>query len=207
MDSYLTVSSDSIGEIVVDRSRFIAVLHHVKTEKEALDFVAAKRREHYDARHTVYAYRLSDSTARFSDDGEPHSTAGKPVMDVISGAGLYDVVVVVTRYFGGILLGTGGLVRAYSASAAAAVDNANVAQMIQCAHMTVVCEYSSFDSLKKLLTDFGCVIKSVDYTEFVSVKFLVKDLDADMLCERIVDTFSGRLQPELDFVEFTAVTQ
>ncbi len=206
MQDYLTVSDSSLGEIVVDRSRFIAVLAHINSEDEAMEFVARKRKEHYNARHTVYAYRLADGTARFSDDGEPHSTAGKPVMDVISGAGLYDVVLVVTRYFGGILLGTGGLVRAYSSSAAAAVDNADIVKMTECASMHISCPYSSFDPLKKLLIDFGCEIKDVKYADDVLIEFLVKSADADAISSKIIDKFAGRLQPQVDFVEFTALS-
>ena len=207
MQDYLTVSASSSGEIVIDRSRFIAVLAHISSEEEAMEFVAQKRKEHYNARHTVYAYRLSDSTSRFSDDGEPRSTAGKPVMDVITGAGLYDVVLVVTRYFGGILLGTGGLVRAYSTSAAAAVENADIVKMTECAHMHISCPYPAFESLKKFLCDFGCEIKDTKYTDEVLLEFLVKNSEVDAICSKITDKFAGRMQPQVDFVEFTAFSK
>ena len=117
---YTTVAAPAQDEFVERRSRFIGHIAPVTTEEEAMAFLKALRDKHYDARHNVFAFVLRDGRSRFSDDGEPSGTGGKPVMDVITGAGLSDVAVVVTRYFGGVLLGTGGLTHAYSQGASLA---------------------------------------------------------------------------------------
>lgn len=205
MDEYLTVKEDSLAEIVIDRSRFIAVLKHIETEEQAAQFLALKRSEHYNARHNVYAYRLSGGEARFSDDGEPHSTAGKPVMDVISGAGLYDVMIVVTRYFGGILLGTGGLVRAYSSSAQKAVGAANIVRMTECAFMSINCEYPYLEPLRSFLQGENCSIGNIEYSNSVKLNFSVENCRKDYLIDRITDAFSGRITVNVEKTEFSAI--
>ena len=113
MAEYKTVRKNAQDQFVEKRSRFIGYACPVQTEQEALDFITSKKSEHWDASHNVYAYILRDGTMRFSDDGEPQGTAGMPVLDVLRKSGVTDVVTVATRYFGGILLGGGGLVRAY----------------------------------------------------------------------------------------------
>ena len=123
MQNYKTVNGEAVAEITEKRARFIATIRHVETEQEATDFIAEIKAKYWDARHNVFAYCLKENNlVRFSDDGEPHSNAGKTVFDVIVGRELKNVAVVVTRYFGGVLLGTGGLVRAYSSACAKAVD-------------------------------------------------------------------------------------
>ena len=117
MAEYKTVRKNAQDQFVEKRSRFIGYACPVQTEQEALDFITSKKSEHWDASHNVYAYILRDGTMRFSDDGEPQGTAGMPVLDVLRKSGVTDVVTVATRYFGGILLGGGGLVRAYSHTA------------------------------------------------------------------------------------------
>ena len=116
MEKYITVLGESTAEYTEKRSRFIATIRHCDSEEEALAFIEEMRSKYWDARHNVYAYSVKHQ-GRFSDDGEPHGTAGKPVYDVITSDGITNLAVVVTRYFGGVLLGTGGLVRAYSKSA------------------------------------------------------------------------------------------
>ena len=122
MQEYTTIQGDFTAEYTEKHSRFIAVAFHCETEQQASEIIAAQKSKYWDARHNVYAYLLKDGTARFSDDGEPHGTAGMPMLEVIKGSGITNVLVVVTRYFGGILLGTGGLVRAYSTSTRDALD-------------------------------------------------------------------------------------
>ena len=127
MQSYITVKGNDQDEFVEKRSRFIGYIKHVETEKEATDFIAEIRTKHWDATHNVYAYVLRENgTMRYSDDNEPQGTAGIPVLDVLKKSEVTDVVVVVTRYFGGVLLGGGGLVRAYSHSASIALKKIGV---------------------------------------------------------------------------------
>lgn len=151
MESYITVSGESVGEYSEKRSRFIATLRHTETEEQAAAFLAEMRSKYWDARHNCYAYSMSGGTLkRFSDDGEPHGTAGKPILDIIDGSGLTDIMIVVTRYFGGVLLGTGGLVRAYSAAAREAVANANRVKMTPAPYIRQAAAIPSLSGLQSL---------------------------------------------------------
>ena len=115
MDGFVTVLEETTAEYTEKRSRFIATLYPCDTEEKAAEFINKMRSEYWDARHNCFAYSVENGAVkRFSDDGEPHGTAGKPILEVIEGAGITNTVIVVTRYFGGVLLGTGGLVRAYT---------------------------------------------------------------------------------------------
>ena len=121
MNEYITVKRESAGQYIEKHSRFLGFLVPCAGESEATARINEKRKEYWDARHAVYAYVLADGTARFSDDGEPHGTAGKPVLEVLKSSGIKNAAIIVVRYFGGILLGTGGLVRAYTAAASSAL--------------------------------------------------------------------------------------
>lgn len=204
MDSYKTVSGEASAEIVIDRSRFIALIKPVSSEEEAVEVINATRSKYHDARHNCYAFRLADSTARFSDDGEPHSTAGKPMMDVIVGAGLFDVVVVVTRYFGGILLGTGGLVRAYSSATAEAISNADVVTMTECDTYTVKCPYQYFEVLKLFLEENGCKVLNPEFTDSVLVTYVTPSINSEKIATDLIEKFSGRLGAQFLKREFAA---
>ncbi|MBQ1659249.1 MAG: YigZ family protein, partial [Clostridia bacterium] len=142
---YKTVRNSGSDEFTEQRSRFIGYVCPVKTEAEALAFINEKKKLHWDARHNVYAYVLRESgIQRYSDDGEPHGTAGVPVLDIIVKSGITDVVVVVTRYFGGILLGTGGLVRAYTKGASIALKAGNIITMQSCNICSLSCDYTRY---------------------------------------------------------------
>ena len=175
MGKYLTVLGESSAEYVEKRSRFIANLRHCETEEEATAFLEEMRSKYWDARHNVFAYSVSGgSLCRFSDDGEPHGTAGKPILDVINGSEVKNIAIVVTRYFGGVLLGTGGLVRAYSKSAKDALDNANIVEMIPCTLFTTVCEYTDHQKLLSLIENSGGKIEDTEFTDKVSLKYSFK---------------------------------
>lgn len=193
MQEYVTVVEDSYGEYEEKRSRFIAVMAHAETPQQAADFVAAVRSKHFDARHNVYAYALRDGTVRFSDDGEPHGTAGKPVLEVLAGSGTVDAVIVVTRYFGGVLLGTGGLVRAYTAAAKAAVESSQPVVMCKIVSGEVKSGYSELEMLKDLITKKGGVIADIEYTDAVTVRFDIRTEDADAFENALREVFSARL--------------
>ncbi len=191
--AYNTVNIDSVGEYSEKHSRFIAVLHHIESETEASEFLAQIKTKYWDARHNVYAYVLSDGTVKFSDDGEPHGTAAKPVLDVIAGNNLKNVIITVTRYFGGVLLGTGGLVRAYSAAAADAVNNAEIRTMRLCAEFEIVCGYNQLDSLKNYFEKQTCLILDTLYTESIMTVGYMPNEDYDKVKKELIELFAANI--------------
>lgn len=197
MESYITVSGESVGEYSEKRSRFIATLRHTETEEQAAAFLAEMRSKYWDARHNCYAYSMSGGALkRFSDDGEPHGTAGKPILDIIDGSGLTDITVVVTRYFGGVLLGTGGLVRAYSAAAREAVANANRVKMTPCTVYKASCGYSELERLTKLIGDCGGSLENTVYTENVELEFYLENSACEDFLLKLKETFAARITAE-----------
>ncbi|MBQ8531815.1 MAG: YigZ family protein [Clostridia bacterium] len=195
MDKYVTVLGEAVAEYTEKRSKFIATVRHCETEEEALEFLDEMRTRYWDARHNVFAYSIKGQ-GRFSDDGEPHGTAGKPVFDVINGEGVTDLAVVVTRYFGGVLLGTGGLVRAYSKSAKDALENAKKAEMIPCMVFETVCEYTDHGKLLNLIEAQGGIIEQSNFTDKVVLRYSLRDGDTDPYMKKLSETFSARLKAE-----------
>lgn len=194
MSRYLTVIGENTAEYTEKRSRFIATLRHCDNEAEALAFIEEMRSKYWDARHNVFAYSIKNGNlCRFSDDGEPHGTAGKPILDVINGSSVTDVAIVVTRYFGGILLGTGGLVRAYSKSAKDALDSADIAEMIPCTVFETECEYSDHAKLVSLMEKSGVNIEDSIFFDKVKLIYFLKDEDIDGFLYKLSETFSARL--------------
>lgn len=194
MSKFLTILEDSSAEYVEKRSRFIANLKHCETEEEATAFLSEMRSKYWDARHNVFAYCVEGgSLCRFSDDGEPHGTAGKPVLDVIAGSEIKNIAIVVTRYFGGVLLGTGGLVRAYSKSAKDAVENATVVEMIPCTVYSTVCEYSDHQKLVALVESSGGKIENTEFTDKITLYYSFKDEDFKSFEPKLCEHFSARL--------------
>ena len=175
MDSYITMRAGecAVGEFEDRKSRFIAQLVHVESEDEAAAHQAAVRAKHYDARHNVPAWILADGRERASDDGEPQRTSGMPTLEVLRGANLHDVCCVTTRYFGGTLLGPGGLVRAYTAAAQAAIETARAAgQLVEMTLVTAVdvtVGYPLYEQVVRLVADAGGKVTSTDYTDVVAV--------------------------------------
>ncbi|MEE3428735.1 MAG: YigZ family protein [Ruminococcus sp.] len=197
-DSYKTVKEFSSGEFVEKRSRFIGWAKPVKTEAEALDFINKIKKEHWDARHNCYAYTLREgSVKRYSDDGEPQGTAGVPMLDVLTKNEIEDVVVVVTRYFGGVLLGTGGLVRAYSKAAKIALDAAKVITMSVCSECTLSCNYNQYGKLNTLILNDGAVIDGTDFSDNVTLKFHIPSDRLNSLEKNIADATAGTVKVEI----------
>lgn len=198
MDKYVTILNDGKAEYVDRKSVFIGYAKPVKTEKEALDFIGAIRKKHSDARHNVYAYVVKENNCtRYSDDGEPQGTAGIPVLEVIRKKELTDVAVVVTRYFGGILLGGGGLVRAYTQAASNALADGGIVSFDLFTPVSIVCGYQEYD---KLVFEINKVIHKMIATDFqdrVFMTFNVKSDQIESFCKRITEVFGGRIKPEL----------
>lgn len=155
--------------------------------------MARLRQEYWDARHIAYAYILLDGTTRFSDDGEPHGTAGKPILDIIAGAGLSNALISVTRYFGGTLLGTGGLVRAYSAAAREAVAAAEPILMCPGVLYSVECSYSEHPRLARLISDCGGAVSDTLFGENVVIKASFPIGEKPRFLSKLCETFSGKL--------------
>ena len=203
MNGYDTAAKQADAEIVEKKSRFIGYIKPVSTEADALEFLNQIRKKHWDATHNVYAYVIREnSISRFSDDGEPAKTAGAPVLDVIQKEGLTDVIVVVTRYFGGTLLGTGGLVKAYSKSAKAAMDAAGKAKRILCTAFFLNMSYPMWNKLEKELGN--CVVQEIQYSSEVNVSLLTPSEEYDTLCRRLEDLSAGEVEPVIAGEEFAA---
>lgn len=194
---YSTIQGRAEASFVEKRSEFIGYIKHVETNDEAVDFINEIRAMHRKATHNVYAYILREgTTSRYSDDGEPQGTAGVPVLDVLQKEGLTDVCCVVTRYFGGILLGGGGLVRAYSHSAKIAVDAAQRLIMCSCYPMNVTADYNMYGKISYILPEFEVKLLDTDFAENVTVKMLVKKDFAEPLKEKLTDITNGGVKIE-----------
>jgi len=197
VQEYKTVNGSFTAEYTEKHSRFIATAFHCESETQASEIIAAQKSKYWDARHNVYAYILQDGTARFSDDGEPHGTAGMPVLDVIKGSGITNVLIVVTRYFGGILLGTGGLVRAYSTSARDALCGAQKVLMCVCSELQIDCDYSNYDRLLRLVTDCNGMLQNTEFSDKVTVNLIFKNVDCDVFLNKLCETFASKLTAKL----------
>jgi uncharacterized YigZ family protein len=197
--SYKTIRNRCEASFIEKKSEFIGYLCPVTTEQEAIDFINEIRAMHRKATHNCYAYILRDNnTARHSDDGEPGGTAGKPILEVITGSGLRNIVIVVTRYFGGILLGGGGLIRAYTQAASDALVDAKIVSFDLFTPVSMTCNYSEYDKLIFEINKVTHKMISTDYTDKVELKFNVKsDVAADFE-RRITDVFGGRVKPVFD---------
>ena len=203
---YKTVLENASDEFVEKRSRFIGYCKPVKTEQEAIDFINEKRSEHWNATHNVYAYSLREGNIkRYSDDGEPSGTAGMPVLDVMVKNEIFDVVVVVTRYFGGVLLGTGGLVRAYSHGSKIAVEAAKPVIMQNCLVCEARCAYNQYGKVSSLIIGVGAAVDDTVYESDVLVKFHIKPDLLGTLNKKLADATSGEVTVEQKDEQYFAV--
>lgn len=200
---YKTVKIESSDEFTEKRSRFIGYVKPVKTEAEATEFINSIRSKHWDARHNVYAYSLREGNIkRYSDDGEPSGTAGMPVLDVITKNEVYDVCVVVTRYFGGVLLGTGGLVRAYSQGSKIALEAGQVVSMQNCLVCSLTCSYNQYGKISSLIPDNGGVIDDSVFETDVKLSFHIKPDGLPALNKKLADLTSGVVQAISDSEQY-----
>lgn len=190
---YKTVEKESFDEFTEKKSRFIGYVCPVKTQAEATEFISKIKSKHWDATHNVSAYVLRENNIqRSSDDGEPSGTAGVPVLDVLLKEKLVDVCVVVTRYFGGILLGAGGLIRAYSHGSKIAVESGNIINMSLCKVFTVSVDYSFYERLNILLSSVKANIDNTEFADNVKVTFSIKAELKDFLQSRLTEQSNGK---------------
>ncbi len=189
--SYIRIEKNETCEITEKKSRFIAYLAYVTTEEDAQSFVAQIKKKHYDARHNVYAYILNSGGKKYSDDGEPSKTAGYPILEMLENEGVTDVVCVVTRYFGGTLLGTGGLIRAYTKSAKDCLEKAGVKKMILCDTVNLTFDYAYLNKIEHMLKTENLVTKDKTFLENVTLTVISPKDKTVALRENILNEFAG----------------
>ena len=193
MKEYKTVEFESKDEFIEKKSRFIGYVKPVKTQEEATEFINAIKSKHWDATHNVSAYVLRDNNIqRSSDDGEPSGTAGVPTLDVLLKEGIVDTCVVGTRYFGGTLLGAGGLIRAYSLASKIAVDAGHIITMAPCKVISVSVDYSFYDRLNILLNEFSANIENSEFTDSVTVIFSIRENTVSLLQDKLTQLSNGK---------------
>ena len=187
MEDYRTIRGTAIGEYEEKKSRFIAQLSFADSEEAAVAFLEKVRAENRTARHNVYAYRLE----RYSDDGEPAKTAGTPALEVLQHSGLTDLIVVVTRYFGGVLLGTGGLVRAYTTATARALENAEVVTVRSVIELRVTVDYSLYERASLLIQGAGAKLAEPEFTDRVALRWQMPEGTEGPLLEQLRELTRG----------------
>ena len=203
MVEYKTAGQEASEEFVERRSRFIGHCRPVSSEEEAVAFINEIKSRHWDANHNVYAYVLRDGQLkRYSDDGEPQGTAGMPVLNVLLHSGVTDTVLVVTRYFGGILLGAGGLVKAYSHGASLALKKAGILTMRQCLLMSVECDYGQYGKLSSLIPECGGFLDGTEFTDRVKISFHMAEDDLHAFEKKLADASAGQCKAEVDGEKF-----
>lgn len=192
---YKTIADISTSTYIEKKSEFIAVIKPVTTNDDAVAFINEIKAQHRKARHNVYAYILRDgSITRYSDDGEPSGTAGVPVLDVMQKQGLCDVCCVVTRYFGGVLLGANGLVRAYSTACKQACDGAKIRLMLDAYRLSITCSYNLYGKLTYALPEFEVKLCDTQFADDVTLDILVKAPLCKKLEEKLVDIANGQIE-------------
>ena len=193
---YKTVKHTGTGEIVEKRSRFIANVKPVSSEEEALSFLNELKQKYWDARHNVYAYIIKENNImRYSDDGEPSGTAGMPVLDMLKKEELTDVIVVVTRYFGGILLGTGGLVHAYSKSAKEGILAAEIKNMLLCQKLIIKCDYNLVGKIQyEIQGKNDIIIGESEYGEDVKLSVYIPCDNVENFINNMIDKTNGNIE-------------
>ena len=198
MEEYLVPTAFGQAEFIEKKSRFIGHIWPTESEAEALAHIEEMRKLHYDATHNVWAYIIKDGPVRFSDDGEPGGTAGMPTLQVLQRENLFHVTCVVTRYFGGILLGAGGLVRAYTQSAKDALDAAGISVVRRWIEVLLPCSYAQYERVKLETEGFGGVIAEADYGADIALTVLLPEERADAFLAHILDVTAGTVEGMVD---------
>ncbi len=194
MEEYLVPTGCGEDEFIEKKSRFIGRLWPVETEEEALAKIQEMKKQHYDATHNCWAYIIRDGAVRFSDDGEPGGTAGMPMLQVLQREGLYNVVCVVTRYFGGILLGAGGLVRAYTKGAKIAVDAAGKSMKRVWTVLYLPCPYNWYERVRLETESCGGIIRNTEFGAEVELELLFPEARAPEFLEKLTDMTAGTVE-------------
>jgi uncharacterized YigZ family protein len=198
MESYLTPAGYGEAELVEKKSRFIGRVWPVESEEEALARIKETREKHWDATHNVYAYIIRENgIMRYSDDGEPQGTSGMPALNVFRAEEIQNVCCVITRYFGGTLLGAGGLVRAYSGSAKLALDAAGISRMAQWNSLQIPCAYGQFERVKRLLEEHEGIVENTEFGADVFIAALVRADLTEAFVSRLRDMTAGAVSADI----------
>ena len=207
LEIYKTVLEGGVGEITEKKSRFIATVRPVKSEEEALAFLEETKKKYWDARHNcfVYSVGLNREYTRCSDDGEPSGTAGRPMLDVILGEDIYNVAVVVTRYFGGLLLGTGGLVRAYSKAVQEGLEASRIIEKCHGIALKVTTDYTGIGKIQYIAGERNIPILNSEYTDKVVLELLIPSENVEGVQKAITESTNGRARMEKDRELYFAV--
>lgn len=205
MSEYFIPAGAGEAEFVEKRSSFLGHVRYVETEDEAKAFVTEMKKKFYDARHNCWCYIIKDGAVRYSDDGEPQGTAGIPMLEVLKREGVTNVVCVVTRYFGGVLLGTGGLLRAYTKSAKDALNAAGICIVRRWVKAEIACSYAMLERLKTECTAIGGAVADIEYSADVCLKLLLPEDKADAFSQRTADVTAGASELEITGEEFKPV--
>lgn len=192
MSEYFVPAGSGEAEFVEKRSSFLGHVRFAETEDAAREFINEMKKKHYDARHNCWCYIIRGGAVRYSDDGEPQGTAGLPMLEVFRREGVENVVCVVTRYFGGVLLGTGGLLRAYTKSAKDALDAAGIAAVRRWVKLETVCPYSLLERMKTECMALEGAVSDVEYGADVRMSFLLPEAKAEDFCARVTELSAGQ---------------
>ena len=204
MEQYLVPASAAEETMIEKKSRFIGHIWPVETEEEAIAHIKEMRDKYWDATHNVYAYVLKSGAMRYSDDGEPGGTAGMPVLNVLRQEEIYNVCCVVTRYFGGTLLGAGGLVRAYSKSAKLALDSAGIAMKRVWDRVDIPCSYALFERVRQEVEAWQGQIIDSEFTADVLIKAMLPEEQTEGFFLRLQDLSNGKIQPQITEKQYRA---
>ena len=192
MSEYFIPAGDGEAEFVEKRSSFLGHVRFVETEEAARDFINEMKKKHYDARHNCWCYIIREGAVRYSDDGEPQGTAGLPMLEVFRREGVENVVCVVTRYFGGVLLGTGGLLRAYTKSAKDALDAAGIAAVRRWVKLETACPYSLLERMKTECLALDGAVENIEYGADVRLTLLLPEEKAEEFQARVTELSAGQ---------------
>ena len=192
---YQTILTAGESEIVNSKSRFLGYCLPVSSESAAQEALSQIRKKHFDARHCCYAFRLTGGMVRSSDDGEPSGTAGAPILSVLAGANVENVLCAVVRYFGGILLGTGGLVRAYGKAASEALDRAEIVQIRVCVRLSITVSYSMYQLIEPMIRQKGYP-NEAEFTDSVTLKLLLPSEESDAFISAVTEKTDGSAKIE-----------
>ncbi len=192
MSEYFVPAGSGEAEFVEKRSSFLGHVRFAGTEDAAREFINDMKKKHYDARHNCWCYIIRGGAVRYSDDGEPQGTAGLPMLEVFRREGVENVVCVVTRYFGGVLLGTGGLLRAYTKSAKDALDAAGIAAVRRWVKLETACPYSLLERMKTECMALEGAVSDVEYGADVRMSFLLPEAKAEAFCARVTELSAGQ---------------
>lgn len=197
-ESYRIITQEGVGEIVEKKSRFIGGAYYVESQAQAEEKIAEISKKYWDARHNCYAYVIGENSeiTKCSDNGEPSGTAGKPILEVINGSGITNVLIIVTRYFGGVLLGTGGLVRAYTQAAQAAIAASTVGEMVYSQLLTLKVGYNMINNVQYYLGQNDIAIQDSRYEADVQFDICVRDADIEKITSGLTQKTEGQIEIE-----------